>query len=391
MAITSVLDADVTGKRVLVRVDFNVPIDAGVVGDDTRIRASLPTIESILERSGSVILVSHLGRPKGKVDDALRLTPVAARLAELLDRPVQAVDDVTGPNARAAAASLRPGGVLLLENVRFDPREEQNDPTLSEELADLAEIYVNDAFGAAHRAHASTTGVAAFLPSYIGLLMLEELKQLGALTANPDRPFVAVLGGAKVTDKVGVIQELLGRVDALLLGGGMANTFAMAQGQEIGDSLADRDFVDEARSILTNAEERGVKVQLPVDVVVAADLDADGTLKKAGDVGQGDRIFDIGPETVQEYATVINEAGTVFWNGPMGVFERPTFAEGTIGIARAIAASKAFSVVGGGDSLAAIDVAGVGDQIDHLSTGGGASLEFLEGKTLPGVAALERE
>lgn len=390
MAIHSVEDADVSGKRVLVRVDFNVPLKSGEITDDTRIRAALPTIRSILDRGGAVILASHLGRPKGTVVDEMRLAPVANRLSELLGLPVKTATDVTGQSARAQSAALDTGEVLLLENLRFDPREEKNDPALAQELASLADMYVNDAFGAAHRAHASTSGVADYLPAYIGLLMQNELKSLGALTDDPKRPFVAVLGGAKVTDKVGVIEQLLQRVDALLLGGGIANTFALASGLEIGTSLADREFVDQAKSILEMARVKGVAIHLPVDVVVADSMDSPGQVVPASHVGSDQGIFDIGPETVRAYTLVLSKASTIFWNGPMGVFEKPDFAGGTLGVARAIASSAAFSVIGGGDSLAAIEQSGVADQIDHLSTGGGASLEFLEGKTLPGVAALDR-
>ncbi|MBX3070005.1 MAG: phosphoglycerate kinase [Thermomicrobiales bacterium] len=391
MAIHSIADADVAGKRVLVRVDFNVPLKDGVVGDDSRIRASIPTIELILDKGGSVVLVSHLGRPKGKINEAMRIAPAGRRLEELLGRPVTVVDDVTGPHAREKAAALQPGEVLLLENVRFDPREEANDPSLAKELAGLADVYVNDAFGAAHRAHASTAGVAGLLPSYIGLLMLDELDHLGKLTASPDHPFVAALGGAKVTDKVGVINELMTRVDALLLGGGIANTFALASGQPIGASLADRDFAPQAKEILERAASQGIAIHLPVDVVADTSIDGPGEIADAGSVGDDQSIFDIGPETVEAYGKVLKEAKTIFWNGPMGVFEKPAFAKGTLGVADAIAASDSYSVVGGGDSLAAIEQSGVGARIDHLSTGGGASLEFLEGRVLPGVAALDRK
>ncbi|MCC6943134.1 MAG: phosphoglycerate kinase [Thermomicrobiales bacterium] len=391
MAIHSIADADVAGKRVLVRVDFNVPLKDGVVGDDSRIRASIPTIELILEKGGSVVLVSHLGRPKGKVNEAMSIAPAGQRLEELLGRTVMVVDDVTGPHAQERAAALQPGEVLLLENVRFDPREEANDASLAKELAGLADIYVNDAFGAAHRAHASTTGVAGLLPSYIGLLMLDELDHLGKLTASPEHPFVAVLGGAKVTDKVGVINELMTRVDALLLGGGIANTFALAAGQPIGASLADRDFAPQATEILQRAASRGIVIHLPIDVVADTSIDGPGEIVDAASVGDDQSIFDIGPKTVEAYGNVLKQAKTIFWNGPMGVFEKPAFAKGTLGVAEAIAASDSYGVVGGGDSLAAIEQSGVGARIDHLSTGGGASLEFLEGRVLPGVAALDRK
>ncbi len=390
MSLSSIRDAEVSRKRVLVRVDFNVPLKDQDITDDTRIRASLPTIIDILDRGGAVILVSHLGRPKGKINEAMRLAPVAKRLGELLNRPVKTVRDTTGPEAQSASRALQPGEVLLLENVRFDPGEEQNDPELARNLAGLADIYVNDAFGAAHRSHASTTGVASHLPSSIGYLMEKELESLGALLEEPDRPFVAILGGAKVTGKAGIVRSLLDRVNVLLLGGGIANTFAMARGMEIGESLADRDFADEAREILGMAEQKQVEVMLPVDAVVAPDLEASGTEVAFGDVDASHSIFDIGPATVRAYAKVIENAGTVFWNGPMGVFESPAFANGTLGIAQAVAKSDAFTVIGGGDSLAAIEQSGLAGQIDHLSTGGGASLEFLEGQELPGVAAIRQ-
>jgi phosphoglycerate kinase len=390
MPLPTIRDADVAGKRVFVRADFNVPLKGQQITDDSRIRATLPTINDILDRGGSVILASHLGRPKGKVSEDLRLAPVAQRLEELLNRPVKAVQDISGPKAQAAAQQLQRGDILLLENLRFDPGEEHNEQDLARSLASLADVYVNDAFGAAHRAHASTAGVAAYLPSYIGFLMEKELSILCKLVEDPDRPFVAILGGAKVTDKAGIIRSLLDRVNVLLLGGGISNTFAFAQGQEIGKSLADREFAAEAREILAQADERGVRVMLPVDVVVSADVDSGGRTVSVSDIDADDSIFDIGPETVMAYAEVIEQAGTVFWNGPMGVFEEPEFAQGTLGIARAVAASNAFSVIGGGDSLAAIDQSGLADQIDHLSTGGGASLEFLEGPELPGVAAMRR-
>jgi phosphoglycerate kinase len=387
----TIRDADVLEKRALIRVDFNVPLEGRQITDDSRIRASLPTIFDILDRGGSVVLMSHLGRPKGKVVEELRLAPLARRLEELLDRPVKSVKDIAGPKAQHAARELGWGGILLLENLRFDPREEKNDPGLSRELAALADIYVNDAFGAAHRAHASTVGVAEYLPAYIGLLMEKELKNLGALLDAPARPFVAILGGAKVTDKAGVIRNLLDRVDSLLLGGGIASTFAYAKGQEIGQSLADRDFADQAREILDLASQRNVRIELPIDAVVATQIDDAGHVSAVNEIASSESIFDIGPATIQAYAQIIQEAGTVFWNGPMGVFEKPSFAQGTLGVAKAVARSSAISVVGGGDSLAAVAESGFADQIDHLSTGGGASLEFLEGQELPGIAAIRRK
>ncbi len=388
MRIRSVRDAKVGGKRVLVRVDFNVPLDHGRIIDDTRIRASLPTIRDLLDRGAAVILISHLGRPKGKPVAEYRLAPVASRLTELLGQPVQTVADVAGPAAREAAAALRPGQVLLLENVRFEPGEETNDPELAGRLASLADLYVDDAFGSAHRAHASTVGVADHLPGYAGLLMLDEIDALGRLLQAPDRPYVAILGGAKVSDKVGVIANLAKRVDALLLGGGMANTFLMAQGLQVGTSLVERDFVDRARGLLADASAREAPIVLPTDVVVARSLESPGHRVPVAAVPAGAAIFDIGPVTAQRFADAIATAKTVFWNGPMGVFERPAFASGTRAVAEAMAEARAFTVVGGGDSVAAIEQAGLANRISHVSTGGGASLEFVAGVVLPGVAAL---
>ncbi|MEA2583321.1 MAG: phosphoglycerate kinase [Thermomicrobiales bacterium] len=389
MTYRSVRDAEVSGKRVLVRVDFNVPMKDGRVGDDTRIRAALPTIEDLLARGASIILVSHLGRPKGKPAPEFSLAPVAAYLGELMHRPVRIVGDVAGPQAQAAAAALRPGEVLLLENVRFEPGEEKNDRDLARRLAALADLYVNDAFGAAHRAHASTVGVTEFLPAYAGDLMQRELDALRRLVDEPARPYVAILGGAKVSDKLAVTGNLASRVDSILVGGGMANTFLLALGKPIGKSLAEPDMVDQARAVLDDARDRGVEVLLPSDVVVAASLDEAGNSIPIQSVSDVVAIYDIGAETASRYGERIATAKTVFWNGPMGVFERPAFAEGTIAIARAVAKSDAFSVVGGGDSVAAVEEAGVAGEISHISTGGGASLEFVEGRTLPGVAALE--
>jgi phosphoglycerate kinase len=385
----SVSDADVRGKRVLVRVDFNVPLQDGEITDDTRIRAALPTIQLLLDRGAAVILASHLGRPKGKPDAKYSIAPAAARLASLLGIDVVTVGDVIGPEAQAAARTLKPGQVLVLENTRFEPGEEKNDPELSRALAALADVYVNDAFGAAHRAHASTVGVAEHLPAYAGLLLLREVAVLSQLLDEPGRPFVAILGGAKVSDKLAVISHLLTRVDALLLGGGMANTLLLAQGKEIGNSLAEPDLVEEAKELLAQASERGVAILLPRDVLVAESIDNLEVVAASSDgVPAGMAIFDIGSETVRDYCAHVSTARTVFWNGPMGVFEREPFAGGTMGLARCVAESPAFTVVGGGDSISAIEAAGVGDRIDHISTGGGASLELLEGRTLPGLAAI---
>lgn len=386
--IRTLREVDVAGKRVLLRVDFNVPIVDGGVGDDTRIRASLPTIRFILDRGASVVLVSHLGRPKGQPRGDLRLAPVAAHLSTLLNHPVKYASDVVGPEAQRLASALQPGDLLLVENVRFDAGEEGNDPEFARALARLGDVFVNDAFGTAHRAHSSTVGVAALLPAYAGLLMERELEVLEHLLERPQRPFVAILGGAKVSDKLGVMLHLLDRVDGLLVGGGMANTFLLAQGHDVGASLAERDLQDQAREILTQAEAKGVELVLPVDVVVAPALDEEGFVRDSPSVPADLAIFDIGPVTAERFAEHIERAATVFWNGPMGVFERPAFARGTEVVAAAVASTEATTVVGGGDSIAAIEYLGLTDRIDHVSTGGGASLELLEGKELPGVAVL---
>jgi phosphoglycerate kinase len=384
----TVRDIAVKGKRVLVRVDFNVPLENGEVADDTRIRAALPTIQYLLEQGAAVILMSHLGRPKGKVQDELRLDPVARRLSQLLGRDVGKLDDCVGPETLRAAKSLEPGQVLLLENLRFHPEEEENDPDFARQLASLADVYVNDAFGTAHRAHASTAGVTVHLPAVAGLLLERELEVLGTVLAHPARPFVAILGGAKVSSKIGVIRSLLTKVDLLLVGGGMANTFLKAQGHEVGESLAEDDRLMMAREIL---EQAGEKLVLPVDVVVADAFAADANVQTVGvdQVPAGWRILDIGPRTVSLFEEKLASAATVVWNGPMGVFEFPRFAAGTIALATSLAGTEATTIVGGGDSVAALQQAGLADKMTHVSTGGGASLEFLEGKTLPGVAALQ--
>ena len=385
----SITETDVLGKRALVRVDFNVPLRDGEVADDTRIRASLPTIQLLLDRGAAVVLATHLGRPKGKADPAYSVAPVARRLSELLGRPVATVSMVAGPEAERAASALRPGDVLLLENTRFESGEEVNDPDLAAKLARLGDLFVNDAFGAAHRAHASTVGVANLLPSYAGLLLQREETALSRLLFDPEQPFIAVLGGAKVSDKFAVLEHLLGRVDALLLGGGMANTLLLAQGHQTGSSLSEPDRVEEARRLVDSAEERGVHIDIPTDVVIARSLDSTTAQVVPVDTIPADQaIFDIGPETVARYCRQIASARTVFWNGPMGVFERGPFANGTLGIARCVADATAYTVVGGGDSLAAIDAAGVAEHIGHISTGGGASLEYLEGRVLPGIAVI---
>ncbi|HEB63953.1 MAG TPA: phosphoglycerate kinase [Chloroflexi bacterium] len=383
----TVRDVDVRGKKVLVRVDFNVPLKDGQVADDTRIRAALPTITYLLDNGAAVILISHLGRPKGERKPELSLRPVAAYLETLLERPVAFAEDCIGPAAESAAAALQPGEVLLLENTRFHPEEKKNDPQMARQLAALADLYVNDAFGSAHRAHASTEGVAHYLPAVAGFLMEKEIRYLGQAIANPEKPFVAILGGAKIGDKIGVIRNLLGKADQILIGGGMANTFFKAQGYPVGDSLVEDDALETARALLADA---GPKLRLPVDVVIADafDNEAERRVMTVAPIPEGWRILDIGPETVANYSKVIAGAKTVVWNGPMGVFEMPNFAKGTFGIAEAVAASDAVSIVGGGDSVAAVRQSGLADKITHISTGGGASLEMLEGKVLPGLAAL---
>ncbi len=384
----TIRDVEVAGRRVLVRVDFNVPLAEGVVSDDTRIRAALPTIQYLLDRHATVILCSHLGRPKGGPTPEFRMDPVARRLAELLDRPVIKLDDLVGPAVEVAVRAARPGEVILLENTRFHPGETRNDPELARQLAALADIYVNDAFGSAHRAHASTEGVAHHLPAVAGFLMEKELEYLGNALASPRRPFVAILGGAKISDKIGVIENLLGRVDGLLIGGGMANTFLKAQGYDVADSLVEDASLDTARDLLRRGGDRLV---LPVDVTVADRFEAEARWQVVAvdRVPPGWRILDIGPRTLNLFQERLNGARTVIWNGPMGVFEFPRFARGTEAVARMVAALPgATTIIGGGDSAAAVQQAGLADKMSHISTGGGASLEFLEGKTLPGVAAL---
>jgi phosphoglycerate kinase len=392
MAIRSYRDADVDGKRVMLRVDFNVPLDGTKIRDDTRIRAALPTIRDLLDRNAAVLLVSHLGRPKGQPNPKYSLAPVAERLSELLGQPVQFIDDVAGDAARDAAKNLRPGAILLLQNVRFEPGEEKNDPELAQRLAQLADLYVNDAFGAAHRAHASTEGIARLLPSYAGGLMLSEVEALQRLVDNPRDGFVAIIGGAKVSDKISVLEHLVERVESLLIGGGMANTFLLERGNEIGTSLAEPDALDDARRVVRLAGQYGTAVLLPSDVVIAPSIDSDHTSTISADAVPTDQsIFDIGPDTIAGFSKRIGAAKTIFWNGPMGVFEKPQFATGTKEIARAVAESRAYSVIGGGDSVAAVEEAGVAGQISHISTGGGASLEFVEGRALPGIEALRGE
>jgi phosphoglycerate kinase len=384
----TIKDMDFRGKKVLVRVDFNVPIKEGVVGDDTRIKAALPTLNYLLDHGAALILCSHLGRPKDKPVPEYSMKPVAEHLAKLLGKPVKFSDECIGPVAEKAAAAIKPGEVLVLENTRFYPGETKNDPEMAKQLAKLADVYVNDAFGSAHRAHASTEGVAKYLPAVAGFLMEKEIQYLGEAVSNPKHPFVAILGGAKISDKIGVIRNLLGKADQVLIGGGMANTFFKAQGYPVADSLVEDEALETARELL---KEGSAKLRLPVDVVIADSFEAEAKSKTmaAGAVPDSWRIMDIGPETVAAYAKVVSSAGTVVWNGPMGVFEFPRFAEGTFGVAKAVAASGATSIVGGGDSVAAINKAGLASKITHISTGGGASLEMLEGLTLPGVAALQ--
>jgi phosphoglycerate kinase len=380
---------DVAGKRVLVRVDFNVPLEKSMVSDDTRIRAALPTIRYLLEHDAQPILCSHLGRPKGKPEPKYSLRPVAERLGQLLNRPVEMAPDCVGPVVDEMARKIPHGVLLLLENLRFHAEEEANDAEFAQALASLADVYVNDAFGSAHRAHASTVGVTAHLPAVAGLLMEKELAFLGQALAAPARPFVALLGGAKVSDKMGVIHNLLGKVDSLLVGGGMANTFLKAQGKAVGESLVENDKLEEARTLLRKG---GSKLILPVDVVVADRVDAKAEKGTVGvdSVSAGWRILDIGPQTTKRFAQQLGTARTVVWNGPMGVFELEPFAAGTFAIARVLAElSGAITIIGGGDSAAAVEQAGLAQRMTHISTGGGASLEFLEGKELPGVAALQ--
>ena len=386
----SVEDIDVSGKKVIVRCDFNVPQD-GRITDDKRIVAALPTIKYLLEHNAAVILCSHLGRPKGEFKMKYSLAPVAERLSELLGQKVTLAKDVIGEDAKKLAAALKPGEAMLLENVRFHKEEEKNDPAFAKELASMAEIYVNDAFGTAHRAHASTAGIADYLPAVCGFLIQKEISIMGKALADPARPFVAILGGAKVSDKIGVINNLIEKCDTIIIGGGMSYTFMKAMGKEIGTSLCEEDKLDLAKDLMKKAEDKGVKLLLPVDTVCADHFAADATpvVYDAGALPADMMGLDIGPKTIELFSDAVKDAGTVVWNGPMGVFEFDAFAVGTKAVAKAIAASHAVSIIGGGDSAAAVEKLGFADKMTHISTGGGASLEFLEGLELPGIACLE--
>ena len=388
----SVEDIDVSGKKVIVRCDFNVPQDeTGRITDDKRIVAALPTIKYLLEHNAAVILCSHLGRPKGEFKMKYSLAPVAERLSELLGKEVKLAKDVIGEDAKKLASELKCGEAMLLENVRFNKEEEKNDPAFAKELASMAEIYVNDAFGTAHRAHASTAGIADYLPAVCGFLINKEISIMGKALANPVRPFVAILGGAKVSDKIGVINNLIEKCDTIIIGGGMSYTFMKAMGKEIGTSLCEDDKLDLAKDLMAKAEAKGVKLLLPIDTVCADHFAADATpvVYEAGALPADMMGLDIGPKTVELFSEAVKDAGTVVWNGPMGVFEFDAFAVGTKAMAKAIAESNAVSIIGGGDSAAAVEKLGFADKMSHISTGGGASLEFLEGLVLPGIACLE--
>lgn len=391
----TIRDINVAGKRVLVRVDFNVPLDdVQHITDDTRIKAALPTIEYLLNHGAAVILMSHLGRPDGKVVEKMRLAPVAERLSKLLHRPVQMATDSIGPEIEAQARALQPGQVLLLENLRFHKEEEKNDPGFAKQLASLGDLYVNDAFGTAHRAHASTEGVTRYLPGVAGFLMEKEINFLGSALEHPQHPFVAIIGGAKVSDKIAVLERLISLADAILIGGGMANTFLKAEGYEIGDSLFEESRLDVARDLLKKAQQRGISFVLPVDVVIAERFAAEAPHQAVAidQVPPGWRILDIGPTTIEKFEAVLADAKTIVWNGTLGVAEMPPFAVGTYAITDILTErtkAGATTIIGGGDSAAAVEKVHAADELTHVSTGGGASLEFLEGRTLPGVAALQ--
>lgn len=385
-------DYDFKNKKVLVRVDFNVPLDGEKVTDESRIEAALPTIKFLMNEDAKVILMSHLGRPGGKVDEQYRMDPVADKLADLLGKEIYKTDETIGKEVEKAIEKMNGGDVLLLENTRFHPGEKENDPEYARALADLADVFVNDAFGAAHRAHASTTGVAEYLPAVAGFLIQRELEALGRATDNPEKPYTAIIGGAKVSDKMDVIKNIISKADYLLLGGGIANTFLLAKGLEVGDSLVEKDKVDLAKEIMDEAAVKGIEVILPDDVVIAREFKADSEYKTVDveDIPKDWQILDSGgPKTLKKYKEIINKSKTVTWNGPIGVFEMDQFANGTMELAKALAESDAYSVVGGGESAAAIKKAGVKSDISHVSTGGGASLQFFEGKPLPGIEALD--
>ena len=389
----TVEDINVNGKRVLVRVDFNVPRDktTGAITDDARMRAALPTLQYLVDHGAKVIVMSHLGRPKGKVVEELRLDEVGKHLSELLGKPVKKLNECVGPEVEAAVSEMKDGDVVLLENVRFHPEEEKNDVHFAKKLAALGDIFVNDAFGTAHRAHCSTAGIGTYLPSVSGFLMKKELAGLGAALSNPQKPFVAIIGGAKISDKIGVVSYLIGKADTIIIGGGMANTFLAAQGYDMKASLVEADSIDVAKETLNEAASAGTDLLLPVDVTIAAAFDAPETAKTADvdAIDDGWMALDIGPKTIALAEEKIRAAKTVIWNGPMGVFEQDAFAAGTNALAKAVATSEAYSVVGGGDSVAAVKKSGMADKISHISTGGGASLEFMEGRLLPGLSVLE--
>lgn len=386
----TISDIEVDGKTVFCRVDFNVPMKDGEVTDDTRIKAALPTIQHLTGNGAKVILASHLGRPKGEAHDELRLDPVAERLSDLLGAEVLKSDEVYGQEVTKAISEMERGKVLLLENVRFDPGEEKNDAELAKHFADMADLYVNDAFGAAHRAHASTAGVAEYIPAVAGFLMQKELEVLGNALADPERPFTAIIGGAKVKDKIGVIDHLLDKVDNLIIGGGLAYTFVKAQGYEVGKSLLEEDKIDLAKQYMEKAKENNVNFVMPEDVIVADDFSEDANTKEVSieEIPEDWEALDIGPKTRETYADLVKDSKLIIWNGPMGVFEMDTFAGGTKAVAEALAGTEGYTVIGGGDSAAAVETFGYASDMDHVSTGGGASLEFMEGKELPGVTVL---
>ena len=391
----TIRDVDVTNKKVLVRCDFNVPLDneTGKITNDLRIVAALPTIKYLLENNAKVILCSHLGKPKGEIKPELSLKPVANRLSEYLGFEVKFSKDIVGENAKELSKELKPGKAILLENVRFDPREEKNDKEFSKELASLAEIYVNDAFGTAHRAHSSTVGVAEFLPAVCGFLIEKEVEMLGDNLNNPERPFVAILGGAKVSDKIKVIENLLEKVDSIIIGGGMTYTFLKAMGYEIGNSICELDRIDIAKETIEKAEKKGVKLLFPIDTVCGKEFsnEAETIVVDSKEIPKGWQGLDIGPKAIEEFTQVLKNAKTVIWNGPLGVFEFEKFAKGTNAIAKVLSEINAITIVGGGDSVAAVEKGGFSDKITHISTGGGATLEYLEGKELPGIECLENK